>query len=74
MAAARVKRPVKIPTKKAALRLVADHVAGNLGASAADEILGSIRAEESLTPTEAIRLGWAVDEVIRRLYAMGGKS
>lgn len=74
MMTARAKRPVKIPTKKAALRLVASHLAGNLGASTTDEILNSAEAEESLTPAEAGRLGWAVDEVIRRLYSMGGRS
>jgi hypothetical protein len=74
MTAARAERPVKIPTKKAALRLVASHLAGNLGASTTDEILNSVEVEESLTPAEVKRLDWAVDEVTRRLYTMGGRS
>lgn len=74
MMSARAERPVKIPTKRAALRLVASHAAGNLGASTTEEILNCVEAAEALTPAEVRRLNWAVDEVIRRLYTMGDGS
>ncbi len=65
---------VKIPGKRAALQRVAGHVASNQQSSGTDEILGDPGAEELLTPAEAARLDWAVDQVVRRLYRMGGQS
>ena len=62
---------VQIPNRKTALRQVARHMASNLQASADyDEAAGV--DEDSLTPAEMRRLDWAVDEVLRRLHAMGG--
>lgn len=67
-------RPVKIPTRKAALQLVSRYLGGHLAASTTDEILGYAGAEDKLTKAETERLNRAVDEVTRRLYAMGGRS
>jgi hypothetical protein len=67
-------RPVRIPSRKAALQLVSRYLGGHLPASTTDEILGWDGAEDKLTRAEAGRLNWAVDEVARRLYAVGGRS
>jgi hypothetical protein len=61
----------RIPNKKAALRQVALHMTSNLQTSADyDEAAGV--DEDSLTAAETRRLDRAVDEVLRRLHAMGG--
>jgi hypothetical protein len=63
----------QIPNQKAALQQVARHLAAHLHACAGyDESAGV--ADETVTPAEARRLDWAVDEVMRRLYGMGGQS
>jgi hypothetical protein len=65
---------VRIPNKKAALRQVASHVAGLVGASDLEEATGLSETADGLTAAEVKRLFWASEEIQRRLYAMGGKS
>ena len=67
-------RPVEIPSYTAALRMVAAYAASNLTASTTDEILASSGAEDQLTRAETERLNQAVDQVVARLRAMGGRS
>lgn len=44
-------RPVKIPTRKAALKLVASHAAGNLSADSTEESTGLFESDyQALTP------------------------
>lgn len=59
----------RVRNRQQALQLVAGHVAGLLGAGSIEEASGLI--EHELTAAEARRVGWAMDEVARRLYAMG---
>lgn len=67
-------RPVKIPNRKAALRIVTSHIVGNLQATTTDELVNSVEAAKQLTKAEEQRLEWAIDQVDRRLHAMGGTS
>jgi hypothetical protein len=66
-------RPVKIPNREAALRIVTSHIVGNLQASTTDELVNSVEAAKQLTRAEEQRLEWAIDQVVRRLHAMGAR-
>ena len=59
-------------TKDEALRHVADWAAGLLLAGDLEEAVGI--PEHVLTEAEARRYWWAIEEVSRRLYAMGRRG
>jgi hypothetical protein len=62
-------------TRQEALRLVSRHVAGLLIAGDFEEASGLMKADaQALSEADADRISWAIDEVQRRLYRMGGAS
>jgi hypothetical protein len=66
-------RKVEIRTKKQALQVVVSHVAGLLGADSLEEATGFTEPEvAAMSDAEMERLDWAIEEVRRRLYGMGG--
>lgn len=60
-------------SKKAALRKVSDVVAALVAAGGYDDLFG-YSIENELTKAQQARLDWALDEVKRRLWAMGGED
>jgi len=60
---------MRIPNRQAALRRVAAHAAALLESGDLEEAAGVLA--DDMTPAEIARLEDAVDEVIRRLRAMG---
>jgi hypothetical protein len=58
----------KVPSKPAALRKVSGAVAALIESGGLEDIFGYT---EAWTPAELERLRWAVEEVQRRLYAIG---
>jgi hypothetical protein len=59
--------------RKAALRKVSDSVAALVAAGGYDDLFG-FSIEDYLTEAQLGRLDWAIDEVKRRLWAMGGED
>lgn len=60
-------------SKKAALRKVSNTVAALVAAGGYDDLFG-FSIENELTEAQHARLDWALDEVKRRLWAMGGED
>lgn len=58
--------------RREALRQVAEWTAATLQGGDLDEATGLDTAD--MSDADAERLGWAVSEVIRRLYRMGGSD
>lgn len=56
-------------TKEEALHQVAGWVAGNIAASGTEEVTGV--NPDSLSSADLARIEWAMNEVCRRLWAMG---
>lgn len=60
-------------SKKAALRKVSNAVASLIAAGGYDDLFG-FSIEKDLTEAQQARLDWALEEVERRLWAMGGEE
>jgi len=58
-------------SKQAALRTVSNAIAALIDAGGYDDIFG-YNINDELTGAQEERLGWALDEVKRRLWNMGG--
>lgn len=60
----------KIPTRQDALRKIASSTAGLIGAGGWADMFG-YDVDDDWTDAERGRMEWALEEVKRRLYAMG---
>jgi hypothetical protein len=69
MARADMDEDDKVPSKPAALRKVSGAVASLIDAGGLEDLFGYTG---EWTQAELNRLNWAVEEVKRRLWAMGG--